>query len=263
MPSLISLFNFIKLNSILLLLGHIQHYFYNSFLFIFIHLIINYILIFIIYYGTKNKQSINAAHSSKSILLDHYYIIFISLIESIIFMIIPNYIVNLKSPNYLLDLLLFTPVSLLIELIFDFFHYWTHRYFHINKKLYVKFHKSHHLITYTNIWSTFHQNPIDYICNNGIPMILAITIVNNIISISTYQYSLFLIYKIILEISGHCGKKIKAGSFIQNIWIAKMLNIQLRVEDHDLHHTRNNCNYSKRFSLWDKIFCTYSKLKEK
>ena len=46
------------------------------------------------------------------------------------------------------------------------------------------------------------------------------------------------------------------SSFPQCIWLPRLFNIELYTEDHDLHHSRNNCNYSKRFSLWDKIFKT-------
>lgn len=69
--------------------------------------------------------------------------------------------------------------------------------------------------------------------------------------------NLIMIYKIFIEISGHSGKKIKATSFPQFMWLPKIFDIELRTEDHDLHHTLNNCNYSKRFKLWDKIFSTY------
>jgi sterol desaturase/sphingolipid hydroxylase (fatty acid hydroxylase superfamily) len=39
--------------------------------------------------------------------------------------------------------------------------------------------------------------------------------------------------------------------------LPKWLNIELYCEDHDIHHSVNNCNYSKRFSLWDKVFGTF------
>jgi sterol desaturase/sphingolipid hydroxylase (fatty acid hydroxylase superfamily) len=69
-----------------------------------------------------------------------------------------------------------------------------------------------------------------------------------------------LIYKIFLEISGHTNKKLfPNGSFPQFIWLPKLLNIQIFTEDHNLHHVLNNCNYGKRFSLWDKLFGTYKR----
>jgi len=74
---------------------------------------------------------------------------------------------------------------------------------------------------------------------------------------SFFQFILISTYKVFIEISGHLGKKINSTSFTQCMWIHKLLSIELKVEHHDLHHTLNNCNYAKRFSLWDKIFGTF------
>jgi sterol desaturase/sphingolipid hydroxylase (fatty acid hydroxylase superfamily) len=74
---------------------------------------------------------------------------------------------------------------------------------------------------------------------------------------SYFQFILISTYKVFIEISGHLGKKIKSGSFTQCIWIPKLLDMELKVDDHDRHHSLNNCNYSKRFSLYDKFFGTY------
>jgi sterol desaturase/sphingolipid hydroxylase (fatty acid hydroxylase superfamily) len=68
-----------------------------------------------------------------------------------------------------------------------------------------------------------------------------------------------LSYKTFIEISGHSGKKLHPiGSFSQFIWLPRFFNISLYSEDHALHHSSNFCNYSKRFSLWDKQFETYT-----
>ena len=72
------------------------------------------------------------------------------------------------------------------------------------------------------------------------------------------QFNLIITYKLFIEISGHIGKKIYPTScFSQFMWLPKLLEIELYTEDHDLHHSMNNCNYSKRFSFWDKLFGTY------
>jgi sterol desaturase/sphingolipid hydroxylase (fatty acid hydroxylase superfamily) len=67
------------------------------------------------------------------------------------------------------------------------------------------------------------------------------------------------VYKIFIEISGHCGKNINSCSFPQFVWLPKLFKIEMYAEDHDAHHRFNNCNYSKRFILWDKLFLTYKK----
>lgn len=67
-----------------------------------------------------------------------------------------------------------------------------------------------------------------------------------------------LLFKSFVEISGHSGKKIfPSGSFSQFIWLPKMFDITLYTEDHNLHHDKSDCNFSKRFSIWDKLFGTY------
>jgi sterol desaturase/sphingolipid hydroxylase (fatty acid hydroxylase superfamily) len=68
-----------------------------------------------------------------------------------------------------------------------------------------------------------------------------------------------LSYKTFIEICGHSGKKsYPIGSFSQFIWLPRFFHISLYSEDHALHHSSNFCNYSKRFSLWDKQFETYT-----
>jgi sterol desaturase/sphingolipid hydroxylase (fatty acid hydroxylase superfamily) len=75
--------------------------------------------------------------------------------------------------------------------------------------------------------------------------------------LSVYQFGTMLVYKEFIEISGHCGKWLKSGSFVQFVWLPKLLGIQLFAQDHHLHHKLLRFNYSKRFALWDKVFNTY------
>ena len=66
------------------------------------------------------------------------------------------------------------------------------------------------------------------------------------------------VYKQYTELAGHSGKLLSpASSFPQCIWLPRLLNIELYAESHDMHHKVSNCNYAKRFSLWDNIFGTY------
>ncbi|HDY86814.1 MAG TPA: hypothetical protein ENH82_01720 [bacterium] len=55
------------------------------------------------------------------------------------------------------------------------------------------------------------------------------------------------------------GKEMdKSSSCPQFYWLPKWLGWELKPADHYKHHTHFNCNYSKRFSLWDRTFGTYS-----
>jgi len=72
-----------------------------------------------------------------------------------------------------------------------------------------------------------------------------------------FQKHLILNYKIFIELSGHTGKQINASSFPLCIWLPKFFGIELCTKDHHKHHSQGNCNFSKRFTIWDKIFKTY------
>jgi sterol desaturase/sphingolipid hydroxylase (fatty acid hydroxylase superfamily) len=73
-----------------------------------------------------------------------------------------------------------------------------------------------------------------------------------------FQFSLLLVFKSLVEIGGHLGRCLAPSSSCpQFFYLPKWLGIELYVEDHDLHHTHFNCNYAKRFAIWDKLFGTY------
>lgn len=158
--------------------------------------------------------------------------------------------------NLIWDIITFIPISFGYEIIFDFFHYITHRFLHLNKFAYVHIHKTHYAITHPQIETTWYHNPLDLLFTNSLPHILTLYFIP---SISLFMLNLILIYKVFIEICGHSGKICNSSSFPQCIWIPKILQIELVTEEHDLHHTLNNCNYSKRFKLWDIIFQTYRK----
>lgn len=159
------------------------------------------------------------------------------------------------TSNLLIELCTFIPISFIFELIYDFMHYWIHRYAHTNKILYKYIHKIHHSRTHTTYLDTYYQHPLDLILSNSIPFILSIFLLNNL----TYlHFCLITVYKTAVEIAGHTGKKTyPTSSFPQFPWLVKYLNIELYTEDHDLHHRKLNYNFSKRLSIWDKLFNTY------
>lgn len=145
--------------------------------------------------------------------------------------------------------------AFIFEIIFDFFHYWSHRLVHSNGTLYKYLHKKHHKFIHPSSITTFYQDPMDLVLTNVIPTMITLCIIPKI---TYFQFTMIMLYKIFIEISGHVGKQLKPiSSFSQCMWVPKYLNIELYAEDHDLHHSKNNCNYSKRFSLWDKVFGTF------
>jgi sterol desaturase/sphingolipid hydroxylase (fatty acid hydroxylase superfamily) len=158
-----------------------------------------------------------------------------------------------------MDILYFIPVSFGFEVIFDFFHYITHYTLHKFPYLYKHSHKKHHKFQYPSAITTFYQDPADILFTNVMPVSGTVYIMTRFLDMSFYTFSLITMYKTYVEIYGHTGKALKnTSSFPQCIWLPRALGIQLRVDDHDAHHSKNTCNYAKRFSLWDKVFNTYN-----
>lgn len=183
------------------------------------------------------------------------YVIKSAIMESIMIYLASLYLT--VKPPYLFDLLLFIPISFMFEIIFDFFHYWSHYWMHCIPVLYKNSHKVHHKFQYPSPITTYYQHSMDILLTNILPVFLTLTLINQVYAMSMYTFCLINMYKTYIEISGHCGKILNTTSFPQCIWLPKLFNIGLRVEDHDLHHSLNNCNYAKRFILWDKAFGTY------
>jgi sterol desaturase/sphingolipid hydroxylase (fatty acid hydroxylase superfamily) len=224
-------------------LNYLVNFFYIFFIFIFR----NYTLLQFIDYGTKNKPKIN--NNISEIPLEeykhefHFNVITTTTVETITHIFIRTKVINIYfSRNIYYELIYFIPISFLFEVIFDFFHYFTHRLLH-NKYLYKFLHKKHHKFKHPTAITTFYQDPIDLIITNSVPTVLSILMMPNL----TYlMFHFIIVYKNFIEISGHSGKKMyPISSFSQFIWLPKALNIELYCEDHDNHHSLNNCNYSK------------------
>eukprot|EP00899_Mesostigma_viride_P027510 jgi/Mesvir1/7944/Mv11865-RA.1 len=147
----------------------------------------------------------------------------------------------------------FIPLSLLWEVIFDLGHYIVHRLAHAVPVLYRLAHKAHHRYAHPSALAAYQHDPLDLVLSNLVPSVLA----QAVVPLSTRQFHMIFAYKVFLEVAGHSGHYWKGSCFPQAMQLPQMLGIQIKTEDHDLHHSRVNCNYSKRFTLWDKLFGTY------
>jgi sphinganine C4-monooxygenase len=219
----------------------------------------NYILINFIGYNLRNKEtSYDSRICEYKEDYKHEFLVNLlssSTIETGTYLLIKNVLFSSSYNITAVDFLLFIPKSFIFEVIFDFCHYSSHRILHTNKFLYINIHKKHHKFSYPIPILTFYQDPLDLIITNSIPQFISLIVFPHI---SLFQFNIILTYKSFIEISGHTSKKLYPnGSFSQFIWLPRFLNISLYTEDHTAHHVNNNCNYSKRFSLWDKVFGTY------
>lgn len=264
MVSYKSFINFIKINTLLSSIGLIQYIlierdfnvyarFFVTFTAFFIR---NYGLMALIDYGVRQKPMIHNQVSVKEAFKHEFKLNVVSstAVEMITYIFIRSFMFGRYTSITIRDIIWFIPISFIFELVFDFFHYWSHRIVH-NKFLYRYIHKKHHKFLYPKTIVTYYQEPLDLLITNSLPTILALLLVP---LFTLPQFNMMLIYKEFIEISGHCGKLIHpTSSFSQCIWLPKLINIQLHTEDHDLHHSLNKCNYSKRFSIWDRLFGTY------
>lgn len=269
LPSSRSIYNFIKTNSFLIFTGTLEfitHYIHPIYTIYPITLIRNEFLLYSVNHLVKKHPYVD---SEKRILpKEHFpfefqlYVIANTTIEAFTSYLI--YQIWYSHKNDLVwnstDLLYFIPISFLFEIIFDFFHYWIHRVIHQIPFLYKNIHKIHHTYSYPNVFIAYYQHPLDLILTNLFPTLLSVWILQDLCSlqISYYLWTIMNIYKTYIEICGHSGKNIpQTSGYPQCMWLVKYLQIELYTKDHDRHHSLNNCNYSKRFSLWDKIFKTY------
>jgi sterol desaturase/sphingolipid hydroxylase (fatty acid hydroxylase superfamily) len=267
--SLKSIKNFFVINSVLLSIGFLEfhfititqknNYLLDLFSIFFVLTTRNYFLLYFIESDIQKKENISNdivdIPKEEYIYEFHYHLLTTTFIESLTHLFIKIYMIQYIVKNIYYELLTFIPISFCFEIIFDFFHYCAHRLLHSNAFLYKNIHKKHHKFKHPISIITFYQEPLDLLFTNSIPTILSVLFLYNI---SYLQFHYILVYKMFIEISGHLGKKMyPASSFSQFIWLPRILNIELYTEDHDLHHSLNNCNYSKRFSVFDKLFGTY------
>ena len=154
-----------------------------------------------------------------------------------------------------LQLLTFIPVSFVFEILYDFFHYWGHRLMHV---YYVDLHKSHHHHVHLRPILAFYQNGFDLVLTNALPFLATEMIIGSFYRCSLFELALLLSYKVFIEVAGHTGKASRpTTSFPQCVWLPRAFGIELATEDHNMHHIHTGTNFSKRFTLWDRIFGTY------
>ena len=227
-----------------------------------IYIVRNYTMMFLLFRATKHKQFINPENeynNSNNMSISHLYVFSTTLLDTITNVFLYNKLINntFSISTILKQIMYFIPVSFCFEIILDFFRYWVHRLLHLNKGLYRMTHKIHHKYTNPVSINAYHFSPFDLIASISIPMILTILILPY--NLSLFEFMMISVYKQYTELAGHSGKMLSpASSFPQCIWLPRLLNIELYAEDHDSHHKLSNCNFAKRFSLWDKIFGTYN-----
>ncbi len=222
-------------------------------------LIKNFFLVYFIKWIISDKKDIVYTDiNSRKIPESSYYcefqldIIKETFTEYLTYLII-YYFYGLIQSDIYYDLLIFIPKSFIFEIIFDFFHYVIHRMCHTYPLLYKLIHKKHHKFINPSSETAHYSSMIDQILTKTVPFLITAYFLR----LSIFEFILYHVYKTYQEIAGHCGKHMNTSNFPQFVWLPRLLGIELLTIHHDVHHYKVNYNYSKRFSLWDKLFRTF------
>lgn len=245
MPSRQSIKWFLLINGILVSCATIQYHFPLLILFK------NLALLYLVKHFTKTKPYL---HDGPRTAESPTYLVQSTLVDIAAHSAIERYVVAAATGGVITtELVWFVPTSFLFELVFDFFHYWTHRTCHASKWLYRKVHAVHHSTQNLHAAAAFKHHILDLVFTNVFPLVAAAWIV----PVSAYTFTLIMWYKSLQEIGGHSGRAVKGSSFTQCKWLPEMLGIALYTRNHTEHHRNPGVNFSKRFSLWDRAFGTF------
>ncbi len=247
-----SLQNYVFVNTVLWSGGVWDYYCHKSWVWLLINIFWKQILLVSII-SSKNvfKPYINPGVRPFNLWNELFYLLQITLIDFISLQAMLQMAYSYESFVY--EFITFIPRSFAFELVFDLGHYTTHRIAHSIPWIYQRFHKEHHQDILISPLTTYHQNCIDLLFTNILPLVLA----SSVIPTSPFFICVMMWYKTVLEVGGHLGKVTKANSFPQCIWLPRWLKIELKTEEHNLHHRNPMRNFSKRFSIWDKAFGTF------
>ena len=208
------------------------------------------------YKCNKKKDLVELKNQYKLQSFDIFYILRWIFIESFTYMYLVKYSSN---TNIFYSILIFIPKTFLIEIIFDFLYYLLHRYLHINKTLYKLTHKlHHHHHNNIGIITLYHTDLLEIMTST-----LILSFITYFVSVDKFQLLSWVYFKILLEHGGHRAQDDHLGCFPQCFIIPELLDINLNNADHFLHHLNCKYNYSKRFTLWDKVFGTFKPYKPK
>jgi len=137
--------------------------------------------------------------------------------------------------------------------IYDFFYYWIHRSFHMNTKLYKWIHAKHH-----SIREPYRGVTLLHTIQEMIFEILGPTLLTQLVlKLSPENLVIAYVNIQISEVTGHSGTDWKMPGWCFFPGLAEILGFALHIPDHDAHHAERVVNFSKQFTLWDKLYGTY------
>lgn len=147
----------------------------------------------------------------------------------------------------------------LYGVILDFWFYWYHRLMHDVGPLW-KFHRTHHLTKHPNpLLAAYADHEQEFFDMVGVPLMTYFTFKLFGIPLDFYEWWICHQYVAFAEVFGHSGLRIHLTVPSTFAWLLQRLDMEIVVEDHDLHHRkgwRKSHNYGKQSRVWDRIFGT-------
>ncbi len=135
---------------------------------------------------------------------------------------------------------------ILMMLVQDTYFYWTHRLMH-QRGLFRYFHRTHHLSTNPNPWSTYAISPLEAIVDTGGTILILFFMPKHVLA-----YFVFLWFNTAYAVYGHLGYEILPRQLARH-WLGRWINSSVA---HNTHHAKARYNYGWYFLFWDRIMGT-------
>jgi sterol desaturase/sphingolipid hydroxylase (fatty acid hydroxylase superfamily) len=137
-------------------------------------------------------------------------------------------------------------------LLLDLLRYLVHRCKHAVPFLW-RFHALHHSDPDVDVTTTVRLHPIEYLLNSGVFWVTVILLGIPATVVLTYGLASFAI------------EAVQHGNIRLPQWLDRWLQVALvTVDMHRIHHSvefaQGSCNYATVFSVWDRLFRTYTRL---
>ncbi|KAJ5547242.1 hypothetical protein N7494_004827 [Penicillium frequentans] len=152
------------------------------------------------------------------------------------------------------DILSSSLVCILSQL--NFWYYIFHRSAHESEYLW----KFHHLTKHPNTLLTAYADMVqEFFDIIATPLLAYGTMKLMGFPMGFYEWWICQACVVFTEVMGHSGLRMIRPAVSPWGWLLKLCDMQLVIEDHDLHHRKgwkNSHNYGKQTLVWDRLFNT-------
>lgn len=163
-----------------------------------------------------------------------------------------------KTPSSIPWLWVFVETGV-YAVVLDLWYYLLHRSAHESDLLW-KFHRTHHLTKHPNPLLTAYADKVqEFFDVVGVPLLTFGTMKLVGFPMGFYEWWICQQYVVFTEVLGHSGLRIQVTAVNPWTWFLKLFDMDLMLEDHDLHHRKgwkSSYNYGKQTRVWDRLFNT-------